>query len=320
MHEKYFTTFVALNFRTLDLNLLRVLDAVMAEGSLTRAAAALAMTQPAVSHALRRLREALGEELFVRTAHGMRPTPQAEAMWPQVRQALTLLRETLSPGDFDPRRDAVQMRIAMADATAALLAPRLVQGIESEGALANLRVLPLTTRDPRRMVEGDEVGLAVGFFPEAITAIVAQGQDSALRHGRLYGTRYVCVMRRGHPLAEAPLTLDAYCAAHHLLVSFSGRPHGFVDQALAGLGRQRRIVLTVNQFFTAGRVVTDSDLLTVLPESFVPATGYAQELVIRELPLALGPVWVEMIWHLRHDAAPAHQWLRGRVLAAAAPA
>jgi DNA-binding transcriptional LysR family regulator len=278
------------------------------------------MTQPAVSHALRRLREALGQELFVRTAHGMRPTPQAEALWPQVRQALEALRQTLAPGEFDPRRDAVQLRLAMADATAALLAPGLVQGIESEGALVNLRVLPLTTRDPRRMVEADEVDLAVGFFPEAITAIVAMGQDSALRHARLYGTRYVCVMRREHPLAAAPLTLDAYCAAHHLLVSFSGRPHGFVDQALAGLGRQRRVVLTVNQFFTAGRVVAQSDLLTVLPESFVPATGYAQELVVRDLPLLLGPVWVEMIWHLRHDAAPAHQWLRERVRAAATSA
>jgi DNA-binding transcriptional LysR family regulator len=126
----------------------------------------------------------------------------------------------------------------------------------------------------------------------------------------------VCVMRRGHPLAGGPLTLDAYCAAHHLLVSFSGRAHGYVDQALAGLGRQRRTVLTVNQFFTAGRVVTRSDLLTVLPEGFVEATGFQKQLEVRELPLALGPVHVEMIWHLRHDTNPAHQWLRAQMLAA----
>jgi DNA-binding transcriptional LysR family regulator len=106
---------VSLNFRTLDLNLLRVFDAVMAEGSLTRAAATLAMTQPAVSHALRRLRAAVGEELFVRVAHGVRPMPRAEALWPQVRAALGTLRQALVPGDFDPRRDAVQLRIAMAD-------------------------------------------------------------------------------------------------------------------------------------------------------------------------------------------------------------
>jgi DNA-binding transcriptional LysR family regulator len=308
-----------LNFRTLDLNLLRVLDAVMAEGSLTRAASALSMTQPAVSHALKRLREALGQELFVRTAHGMRPTAQAEVLWPQVREALARLRSALAPGDFDPQRDPVQMCIAMADATAALLAPALVEGFARQGAQASLRVQPLTTRDPRRLLDSGEVDLAVGFFPEALTAIVAQGRDSHLLHARLYATRYVCVMRRGHPLAAAPMTLDTYCEANHLLVSFSGRPHGYVDHALAALGRQRRVMLTVNQFFTAGRVVAASDLLTVLPEGFVPATGFSQELIIRELPLALPPVFVEMLWHLRNENAPAHRWLREQMLAAAAP-
>jgi len=306
------------NFRTLDLNLLRVLDAVMAEGSLTRAAAVLSMTQPAVSHALKRLREALDQELFVRTAHGMRPTPQAEALWPQVRMALASLRQALAPGDFDPTRDAMQLRLAMADATAVLLAPGLVGQIEREAAQVNLRILPMTTRDPRRMLEGGDADLAVGFFPEVITDIVAQGDDSHLRHAQLYATRYVCVMRKDHPLASQPLTLDAFCAAHHLLVSFSGRPYGYVDKALAGLGRQRRIVLTVNQFFTAGRVVEGSDLLTVLPERFMKATGAGQTLVVRELPLALEPVHVAMLWHLRNDAAAAHRWLRQRVLTAAA--
>jgi DNA-binding transcriptional LysR family regulator len=296
---------VALNFRTLDLNLLRVFDAVMAEGSLTRAAETLAMTQPAVSHAMKRFREGVGEELFVRSAFGMRPTVRAQQLWPQVREALVALRQALAPDDFDPARDPVNFRLAMADATAVLLSPGLVEAIERAGSVATMRVLPLTTRDPRRLLEGGEIDLAVGFFPEA------------LRHARLYATRYVCVMRRGHPLADQPLTLDAYCDAHHLLVSFSGKPHGYTDQALAAHGRHRRIVLTVNQFFTAGRVVTQSDLLTVLPESFLGATGYRKELVVRDLPIELGPVHVEMLWHRRHEADPAHLWLRAQVSAAA---
>lgn len=304
------------NFRTLDLNLLRVFDAVMAEGSLTRAARSLALTQPAASHAVQRLRDALGDELFVRTTHGMRPTARAETLWPPVRAALASLKQTIAPADFDPTRDAVQWRLAMADATAVLLAPALLAAIEGSGALVNLRVLPLTTRDPRRLLEAGEIDVAVGFFPEAIPAIVAAGTDTKLRHARLYSTSYVCVMRRGHPLAGKPLTLEAYCAAHHLLVSFSGRPHGLVDQALASLQRQRRIVMTVNQFFTAGRIVARSDLLTVLPEGFVDATGYRDELVTRELPLQLAPVSVEMLWHLRHDPDPAHRWLREQILSA----
>ncbi len=311
---------MSLNFRTLDLNLLRVFDAAMAEGSLTRAAAALAMTQPAVSHALRRLRESVGQDLFARVAHGVRPTPHAEALWPQVRAALAALRQVLAPGDFDPRHDAVQMRLAMADATAALLAPVLVARIEAAQALMNLRLLPLTTRDPRRLVEAGDADLAVGFFPGLVTSLVARGLDSHLRHARLFDTRYVCVMRQGHPLAERALTLDDYASAHHLLVSFSGRPHGYVDEALAALGRQRRIVLTVNQFFTASRVVAQSDLLTVLPEGFVEATGNGADLVTRELPLTLDPVHVEMIWHLRQDTNPAHRWLRDQILETAAAA
>jgi DNA-binding transcriptional LysR family regulator len=113
------------------------------------------------------------------------------------------------------------------------------------------------------------------------------------------------------------LTLDAYCAAQHLLVSFSGKPHGLVDQALAALGRQRRILLTVNQFSTAGQVVTQSDLLTVLPMSFIVATGTQDQVLTRPLPFELAPVSVQMLWPVRQDADPAQRWLRDLVLKAA---
>lgn len=306
------------NFRTLDLNLLRVFDAVMAEGSLTRAGTALAMTQPAVSHALRRLREALGEDLFTRTTHGVRPTPAAEALWPQVRTALATLRQAIAPAAFEPQRDAVLFRLAMADATAALLVPGLVTAFEAEAAAATLHVQPLTTRDPRRLLQANAIDLALGSFPAVLPAVQAEGAESPWRHQPLYDTRYVCVMRRDHPLArKGALTLEAYCAAPHLLVSFSGRAFGAVDQALAAIGRQRRVVLTVNQFFTAGRVVARSHLLAALPETFLEATGYLGELAIAELPITLPTVHVGMLWHLRRDADPAHRWLRERVAAVA---
>jgi DNA-binding transcriptional LysR family regulator len=183
-----------MNFRTLDLNLLRVFDAVMAEGSLTRAAANLAMTQPAVSHALKRLHEAVGEGLFERSAHGVRPTPRAQALWPQVREALGQLQQALAPAAFEPRTDPVSFRLAMVDATAVLIVPYLISAIEQQQALANLRVLPLTTRDPRPWLERGEADLAVGHFPDAIAQLLAEGDDATLRHQRLYESRYVCVM------------------------------------------------------------------------------------------------------------------------------
>jgi len=308
-----------LNFRTLDLNLLRVFDVVMAERNLTRAAERLSITQPAVSNALKRLKDSVGEDLLTRVSSGVKPTPRAEALWPEVRTALGHLRAALSPGEFNPQTDATTFRLAMADATAALFMPPLVSQIEHRQALTNLRVLPLATRDPSEMLERGDADLAIGYFPETISALTSQGGDSPLRHARLHDSEYVCVMREGHPLADAgALTLDTFCAADHLLVNFAGRPYGLADQALAGLNRKRRIVLTVNQYFTAGRVVANSNLLTVLPAYFVEATGYHEHVVTRPLPFDLAGLHVAMVWHQRNDRNSAHQWLRARLLEAAA--
>ncbi|HEY1091062.1 MAG TPA: LysR family transcriptional regulator, partial [Burkholderiaceae bacterium] len=301
-------------------NLLKVFDAVMVERNLTRAANRMAMTQPAVSHALKRLREALGEELFQRQAFGVKPSPRAEALWPEIRDTLARLQQLLTPDAYDPQGEAQTFRIAMADVTAALVLPGLVAQLEAQGALANVQVLPLTTRDPRPLLEQGEADFALGYFPNAVAAVQAQGAMAPIRLARLYDSEYVCVMRKDHPLAAAPLTLDTFCAAHHLLVSFSGRPFGFVDEALTALQRNRRIVLTVNQFFTAGRVVAGSDLLTVLPTTFVEATGYKALLTERPLPMSLASIHVDMLWHLRNEGRGAHAWMRRQLLTASAAA
>ena len=312
-----------MNFRTLDLNLLRVFDAVMAEGSITRAAERLAMTQPAVSNALKRLRDSVGEDLLTRAARGVAPTAFGEALWPQVRSALGQLRAALEPGDFDPALDARVVRLTMADAMAAFLLPALMARFATLGARCQIEVRPLLDRDPRELLAHADIDVALGHFPEVLAALAAQGRVAPLRHRRLGEGRYVCVMRAGHPLAGAPLTLAAFCAAEHVLVSFSGRPHGFVDQALAAQQLSRRVALTVNQFFTAAQVVARSDLLTVLPERFLPLTGLEDRLVVRELPVEPGTVYADAIWHVRHDRSAAHQWLLAQfaeVSAAAAAA
>jgi DNA-binding transcriptional LysR family regulator len=310
-----------MNFRTLDLNLLRVFDEVMAERNLTRAAETLAMTQPAVSNALRRLRDALHDELVVRAGYGVRPTPRALELWPAVRAALDALRAAVEPDAFDPAASRDSFVLAMADATAASLMPPLVRHLEADAPGLSVRVRPLLTRDPRALLAGEGLDLAIGYFPAAVAAIdhaamQAQGA-AAIEHQRLYVSEYVCVMRADHPLAAIELDLDRYCSARHLLVSFSGRPFGFVDEALAAIGRRRRVVLTVNQFFTAGQVVARTDLLTVLPRGFVATTGISARLVMRPLPLDLPGVHVDQLWHHRHTARPAHAWLRRAVADAA---
>ncbi|RCW66835.1 LysR family transcriptional regulator [Pseudorhodoferax soli] len=308
------------NFRTLDLNLLRVFDEVLAERSLTRAARNLSLTQPAVSNAIQRLRDALGDELVQRSGQGIEPTPRAMALWPAVREALRQLQASLAPSNFDPLSADNTFVLAMADATAAMLVPGLVDILEEEAPGISLRVVPLTTRDPRRLLDDETADLAVGFFPAVLADLTARaqvGKAVPFEHQRLYDSEYVCVMRRDHPLAGGPLTLNQFCAARHLLVSFSGRPYGFIDESLALLKRERRVVLTVNQFFTAGRVVANSNLLTVLPRHFVEATGIAEQLVHQELPFDVAAVHVAALWHRRTDLQSHHQWLRQAVVRAA---
>ena len=311
------------NFRTLDLNLLRVFDEVMAERNLTRAARNLSITQPAVSNALRRLRDVLGDERVRRSGAGDDPTPRALALWPTVREALQQLQHTLAPNEFDATVADTTFVLAMADATAAELIPGLVQIAEAEAPGISIRAVPLTTRDPRALLEAEEADMAIGYFPAVIASLTARGQSGVavpFETQRLYVGQYVCVMRRDHPLAEQPLTLDAYCSARHLLVSFSGRPYGFIDQTLSALGRERRIVVTVNQFFTAGRVVANSELLTVLPRHFVRVTGIDSQLVLRDLPFDQPLVHVDAVWHRRAQHGHAHEWLRAALVRSAAAA
>ena len=313
----------AFNLRTFDLNLLKVFDEVMAERSLTKAAARLALTQPAVSNALRRLRDALGDELLSRQGRALEPTARALELWPTVRDLLRELQATLEPRVFDAANADNVFVLAMADATAAELMPGLVEVISREAPGVSLRVLPLTTRDPRKLLDNEIADLAIGHFPAALAELNARahvgevGEVATFLHHRLFQGDYVCVMRQGHAFAERELSLADYCSARHLLVSFSGRAFGFVDEALARLGQKRRVVLTVNQFFTAGKVVAHSDLLTVLPRHFINVTGFADQLVQRELPFAVPPIQVDAVWHHRQDTSHAHAWLRSKVQALA---
>ncbi len=210
----------SLNFRTLDLNLLRVFDEVMTERNLTRAAHNLAMTQPAVSNALRRLREVVGDDLVRRSGYGVEPTPLALSLWPSVRDALHLLRESLAPGTFDPLNAHNAFVLTMADATAAKLVPGLMDIFETEAPGVNLRVLPLTTRDPRDLLESGSADLAIGHFPGVLAELGAlhlQENSPQFLHQRLYDGEYVVVMRKGHPLAGQPLSLDTYCEARQFM-------------------------------------------------------------------------------------------------------
>ncbi len=323
-----------MNFLTLDLNLLRVFDLVMVERNVTRAAAKLATTQPAVSNALRRLREATGDELFIPGPTGMTPTPHAQAVWPAVRMAMDSLRSAFDLQAFDPATDERRYALTMADATAVVLMPAVLAVLDAEQARVSIRLEPLTTRDPRHILEKGSADLAIGFFPDVARLLGACGSHSDFELNRLYECDYVCAMRSGHPLANAAnaanaadaagaagaagtstLTLEDYCAARHVQVNFTERPRSFVDEALESLKRTRRVMMTVNNFATAARIVHQSDLLGVFPRSYLPASGLA--LLQRQVPFPLPRIDVAMLWHRRHERDPAQRWFRGVVQRAA---
>jgi DNA-binding transcriptional LysR family regulator len=303
-----------MNFQTFDLNLLRVFDAVMTEQNITRAAERLSTTQPAVSNALKRLREAVDDEILVRTARGMKPTPHAEEIWPAVRSALAALEGVLAPERFDLSTTKASFRIAMADSTAALLLPQVMERIRTQAPLIDIRMVPLPGRDPRPMLMNSDADLAVGSFPGVAAQLREGQQDVSLHHRRLYSGEPVGIMRKDHPLAREELTLDRYCSALHVLVSFSGSPTGPADGVLASLGRTRRVALTVNQFSTAFHMIARSDLMAIVPRHLIEAAAGTDGLIIKTLPFQLPMVYVDMIWHERDLQKPAHKWLRDTIM------
>ncbi len=223
----------------IDLNLLVVFDAVMAELNVTRAAEKLLMTQPAVSKALNRLRRTFNDDLFIKVPSGVSPTPKALELWEPIRDGLLQIHQALSPNAFDPATSQQTFTISMADYTAALLLPKFLPILEEMAPGINLRIVPNTNINATSLLEQSEIDLAMGRFFRP---------SARLRVQEIMRDRYVCIMRQGHPLACKKLTLKQYANAKHLLVSLTGEATGFIDEQLREQGLQRRIMLTVNQF------------------------------------------------------------------------
>jgi len=288
----------------IDLNLLTVFDAVMTERHVTHAAERLHMTQPAVSNALRRLREQLGDELFVKVPAGVRPTAKAEAIWPVIREALARINDTIAPADFVPSTFVGTATMALTDYAAWLLLPRLAAAVEAEAPGLNLRMMPKIQVHSSAAIESGEIDLALGVFGTA---------EPGLHVETVLEEPYVCIMRRGHPLSRGRLTAKKLTEATHLLVTPSGEATGLVDRVLAEEGLTRRVGLTVNQFLLAPRIIAESNMVAILVERAVALSGAAERLHVAPVPLPLPSVRIQMLWHRRTARDPAHTWLRTRV-------
>jgi DNA-binding transcriptional LysR family regulator len=294
------------NLRSLDLNLLVVFDAVMQDRNVTRAAARLNMAQPALSHALTRLRLALRDDLFVRTPEGMMPTPQAENLAEGVQSALRGLKATLESAEpFLAATSDRRFPIAVNNHAALVLAAPLAAAAAAEAPGVLLDFRPSGTLDLVERLDRGELALAIG----GTAAPGDRFSDLRLLHDR-----FAVLMRRGHA-AEAPgaLTFAAFAALPHLVITSSGEGVDFVDEALAREGLSRRITLRAPLLATSAALL-QSDMIAVISERAAREFARTASLAIVPLPFPSPNLTTAMLWHRRVGSAPSHRWLRELVI------
>ena len=289
----------------IDLNLLTSLDALLAEQNVTRAARRLGVSQPAVSHSLRRLRDLLGDPLLVRGKTGMAATPRALELRAAVRAALDAAEVVLRAAPvFDPATAERTFVVSMADQQSFLLLPPLVERLAREAPGIRIDVRP-PPNDPLP----PEIELAVGVFQDTPATIVEE---------TLWSETFMCVLRKGSAHARGDFDRKRYLAATHLLVAPRGTPGSMVDDLLAKAGEHRNVALRVPHFLVAPHVVATTDLVWTAPIGIARVFTEYMPLVLREPPLRINSFTVAMRWHARVDGDPGLAWLRG-VLRACAP-
>lgn len=289
----------------IDLNLFAVFDAIVREGSISAAARRLNLTQPAVSHALARLRNQLDDPLFVRRGRQMVATTRAEQLITPVREALTTLGRCLAAAPaFDPAQARRSFVLGLRDGLEACLLPPLVQHLQHQAPGISLQSLTISRRDTRHE-------LAAGRIDLAVDVLLPAAAD--LHHQRLLQDGLSVLMRRQHPLATERLTLALYLAARHVLVSSRRRGPALEDAGLAELGKRREISLRCQHYQSALEVAASSDLLLTLPTLLAERLA-DHRFVRRALPLVAPPMALYLYWHQDRSEDDAHRWLRHLLL------
>jgi DNA-binding transcriptional LysR family regulator len=285
----------------LDLNLLVVFDALMQERNVTRAGRRLGLSQPAMSHALTRLRHMLKDDFFIRSPKGMVPTPRAEQLALPVRAALDRLQQSLEPAQFDPSTATRSFRIAVDNYAAVVLVGPLAARITNIAPEVTLEFRPSGTLDIPDLLDRGELDLAVGPFAK---------QGERFSHQQLLQDEFVAVLRKNHPATNTrELAIEKFAALPHLEISSVHHATDFIDEALARRKLTRRIALRA-PFLSAVRILLASDMVSILPRRTAEELVCHRPLVIRPLSHSSPIIETAMIWPRRLDNQPAHCWLR----------
>jgi DNA-binding transcriptional LysR family regulator len=293
-----------------DLNLLPLLDALLTERHVTRAADAVGLSQPAASRALARLRLLFDDPLLVRSGRAWVLTARAETLRDPVRRALGLVHGAIAaPSRFDPSVARRTVRIASDDYSELVLLPGLLDRLSRTAPGIDVWVHPLHTTSAQPLLDGDA---------DFVIMPLREGDRPApgVRAEPLYSDRFVCVVKRGHRLARKP-TLDRFLAARHAFIAPRARRGGPVDDALAARGKERRIALTVPHFLVMPFLVASSDLVLTLGERIARLYAKFLPLALFEPPLALPEFTIGLVWHEKDANDPALAWLREQIAAVA---
>jgi DNA-binding transcriptional LysR family regulator len=295
--------------RVTNLNSLIALDRLLATRSVRRAADACGVTQSAMSHTLAQLRRELDDPLLVRNGNEMALTPRAEALAAPLAEALAGLDAALRGSEpFDPRSSSARFTIAASDAVAVRVLAPLLRLCAREAPGVDVVVLPYDRARVEEAVVSGAIDLAIGP-PIADTA-------NRIKQRALYTSDFTVVVRRSHPALKKRWSIDVYCSLSHLVVTLGGGASSIVDQALARVGRARRVAARVPYFVAAPALVASTDLVLTAPRAAVEPLAKSLDLRLLEPPISLPSTRIALFFHSRLEAVPAHRWLRAAVVRA----
>jgi DNA-binding transcriptional LysR family regulator len=297
-----------MNITAVDLNLLKAFDALHTERAVTRAAGRIGLSQPAMSHALSRLRDLFADELFVRTSDGMKPTARAREIAPLIAAAIEQIETALNLGaGFDPTTSRATFTAGMGEYAEVALIGRLAEAFSREASRATLRLLPLNGREAAEQLERGAIDVAVAHL---------RAMPPAIKMTRLFRDPFVVVARKGHPITEAPLTVEAYAACDHVLVSPRGDTSGALDRVLVDYGQRRRVALLVATYLAVPAALVASDLIATIPSRAATLIAAHAGIAILPLPVDFSAT-ISIAWHRRAASEPAQVWFREILTAAA---
>lgn len=292
------------DLRLIDTTILLVFLGAMRHRKATAVAREMGLTQPAVSHALKRLRKLYDDPLFLRRAHGLEPTALAHELEPKVRRIVRLISETLQGSEaFSPNTAAATLKVGAFDYELTGIIPDLVTELRTSSPGIIVHAFPLQNREALDAMVQGQIDLAIGYFdfpPNHETSFVAE---------ELYSEHYVLAGRQYHPLFCHELTLDAIAQAHHLLISPYGPNRNLVDHALHLQGLKRNIQTVVPSLFAALSIIESSDFVVTLPSRVAQNNAHRFNIVCKPLPIDGGTFQLHAVRHIRDASNPLHIWL-----------